>query len=384
MKRLDDVGILLHSPPAEFKRVRHIEYLEGPLITEFQVVPDGEPYLFIWRARDNEFNRWLAIRTTKRDITLYENRSATLHALMQRAVTGFLVDIDGRGLFKQWRICSFEQLPEAYVPSPSSLYDPDLRPPGDRNRKRGQSILIDGEWELQDIIDYSRRFRDVYAAEYLLSEEARTGPRDGVFNYLMQGGYVYNTFFNQLSSAIPKKDQARVRTFQYASPGIIEMDLNEDVAAMVTRRVRQMKTRIEEAREIYREVRRWLAAQDKPDPPKKPIPSTNQTFLMVNDLTEIMGFIDFQRLQTLTKNDLKQTTLIVLACFRRIDTLVRYETLEKATLVAELTASDGDDDDVVGPEDSLSDLYDEHEDDYDDDDDDEDDVDDDDDDDDGS
>jgi hypothetical protein len=340
MTRLDDVGLRLSKPPAEFRRIRDIEFFEGPLITEFQVVPDGEPYLFIWRARDEEYNRWLAIRTTKRDIALYENRETTLRLMIERAVQAFLVDVDSAGIFRRWWSAVFEHLPGSYVPAGNSFYGPEFRPPADTERKRGLSILINGQWELKDIIEYSSRFRDVYSAEYLLSAEARTGPREYLFNYLLRGGIVYNTLFVGMSKAIPHEDQLALRTFQYSSPGIIEMDLNEDVAASVTRRVRALSHNIDEAREICIEVYRWHLAQDKETPPKKPVASNEQVLLMMNELTELMGFIDLGRLSKLTNDDLAQTAKIVLACFRRIDTLVRYQIDGKAKLVADLTEAD--------------------------------------------
>lgn len=338
---LEHLGIRLRQEPAEFSLVRHIEYFDGPLLSEFRT-QSGDPYLFIWRTRDSEFNRWLVVRTTKRDIALYENLELTLGGMMKRAVQAFLVDVDGDGVNKRWWSVVVDQLPPTYLPSGESWFDPDLRPT--KGTKSGLSILIDGNWELQDIVDYPRKYRDVYSVTYLLGPGVSTGDvavRESTFNYLLEGGYVYHSFFTELAKAIPHKDQTRVRVFQYSSPGIIEMDLNKDIAAVVTARVRALRPVIEPAKTLYNTLYKWHRAQRALEP-REPNMTTDQAKLVLRSLVAYMGFIDLERLERLTR-DLGQTVSVVLACFRRISTLIDFEVKGLAKLVDDKRSADEDD-----------------------------------------
>lgn len=117
----------MEDPPADFEHLRDIEVFEGPLISEFRA-GDGGSFLFIWRDRDNEYNRWLAIQISEQTIAMYEDCQATLHGMIQQASRMFLADTDAKGSFARWYSLTREELPDTYLPQEMSYFDPSLRP----------------------------------------------------------------------------------------------------------------------------------------------------------------------------------------------------------------------------------------------------------------
>jgi len=124
---LKTYGRFMKAPPADFDHLRDIEVFEGPLISEFRT-DNGRVFLFIWRDRDDEYNRWLAIQVSERDIAMYEARQTTLHRLIQQARGMFLADADAEGSFVRWYALTREELPDTYLPQEASYFDPSLRP----------------------------------------------------------------------------------------------------------------------------------------------------------------------------------------------------------------------------------------------------------------
>lgn len=117
----------MKEPPADFEYLRDIEAFEGPLISEFRA-DDCRLFLFIWRDRDDEYNRWLAIQVSERDIAMYEDRKVSLRGMIQQTSRMFLADVDAKGAFVRWFSLTREALPDVYLPQEASYFDPALRP----------------------------------------------------------------------------------------------------------------------------------------------------------------------------------------------------------------------------------------------------------------
>ncbi len=141
----------------KFKHVRDIEVLDGPLISEFTEGDGEDRYLFIWRDSDEDYNRWLAVPCSLREIAMYEAQKTTLAWMVKRPVTTYLVDSDETGKFVQWHSLNRGDFPDEYLPADRSYYDPKLRPRSKQDRQ--QQILIDGHWSLEEIAQSARRFR---------------------------------------------------------------------------------------------------------------------------------------------------------------------------------------------------------------------------------
>ncbi len=335
MPSLMDIGLKLTHAPAKFERVRDIEVFEGPLITEFKA-NERDTFLFVWRDKDSTYNRWLGFPVRSRDIALFEQRIVSLHQLIERAAFWYLTDVDSRGHFKRWFMAALEQLPDDYVPEKDSFFDPNLRPSA-KQSEHGQRVLIEGQWGLSEIIEYPRRYLDVYSVQYCLAPGAAQRVRENAFKWRFASGYVYHNFFQNLAKSIPKQDQAKVQALQYSSPGMMEFSLNEDVATLVLSTVRRLQSQMESTKEIYDEIHLWLKSKKGGKIAKKKeasVPSDRAAAGELKEFCSVLGALDYERLRELTDNDQLNTAEIVLSYYRRLRVLARYELDRKAVIVS--------------------------------------------------
>ncbi len=356
MPSLKKHAVPMSEEPASFKHVRDIEVHEGrALVCEFKV--DGrDPYLFIWRDSDDEFNRWLALAVSKREIAMYESRQVTLFALVQRSVASFLVDIDEDGDFQHWFLLLRQTFPKEYLPGQVSYFDPTLRPQTSSNgHARGQQILVDGQWTLDELARYPRRFEDAYAAHYMLSNDAAAQVRrDTPFKYRFKSGWVYRKFWNSLGKGVRKIDRPHMNVVQYSSPGVIQYSLNEEVAGSVIRTVRNLERNLETTSATYREIHLWLKTQksdkarEKARAKNQRIPSRAAVERELRLLCTQLGRLDYDLIQGLS-NELVNTAEVVLSYYRSLRALAGYEMTGRATLVSvdPLTPPPARDDEIV-------------------------------------
>lgn len=123
--------------PPELKRVRDIEWFEGPLLIEFKD-SEGHPWLVKWVDCDKTANRWLFLRVSATVIEGYMQGKLDLrkvvlgsrfHHVGAPCPPGepwLAVDIDSDGArVAAWHI---DVLPEEYLPQPTAFYDPELAP----------------------------------------------------------------------------------------------------------------------------------------------------------------------------------------------------------------------------------------------------------------
>jgi hypothetical protein len=337
MSPLPEYGRRTKRPPAEFDHVRDIEFMEGPIISEFRA-DRRIPYIFIWRDSDDEFNRWLAVPTTEREITMYEARMVTLAWLVTRPVSSFLADADHDGKFKRWYSVLREEMPDEYMPQAESYFDPALRPPGEASNAQ---ILIDGHWGLDEIARVPRHFEEAYAAQCLLSDQASARVRsDRPFSYKFKSGFVYHHFWQALNRWV-FGDNDRDYLVQYASPGIIRFEAEENVADTVVRTVRELEHNWYELHAQYTSIHAWVVAKKSDSVPteqrrRKRVATDVNDSNVRNALRAFcgeLGSISYESLEQLTRDDALNIAEVVLSYYRKLAMLARYEMQSKATLV---------------------------------------------------
>jgi hypothetical protein len=334
---------LMHFPPGKLKRVRDLEYYQGPLLSEFKS-KTGEPYLYLWRESDQKCNRWLVFRTSRRDLARFLTGGLTLLDLIQDNRDGFvyLVDLDSAAEISSVSIAFLEQLPASYLPTDKSYYDEDLKGRDEDGISR-HAILVEGDLDFQDLGTLPRKYRNVYSTLYMLGKDRNQGlTPDHQVHYKMKGGWVYKTMFEQLEKLIPSKDQPRLGAVQIASPGVIDMHLNDEVAAQVTKAVAQFKENAHGLSVLYDSIDRWVHGREpkkekkdtkrKSKPKETSLATDKEIRGEIQDLCSQLGFIDYAFLNSLV-SDTRQLAKIVLAYYRRLEDLFTYQVEGKATVV---------------------------------------------------
>lgn len=109
-------------------KVADLIYFDGPLLSHY-MSSKGENYLFYWVDVDNEYNRWVVIRTDIFSIQQYLEKKVTLYSIITHPNDGFvyMVDIDNEIRYHNIKAISIDDLPEEYTPMENSYYTFEIK-----------------------------------------------------------------------------------------------------------------------------------------------------------------------------------------------------------------------------------------------------------------
>jgi hypothetical protein len=319
-----DVGIALTAFPVQgLEKVRDLEFFEGPLLTEFRS-PGGDTYLYSWCAAGEHEHRWMVFRTSRMDVAKFTHQRMTLLELVRSCRDGFvyLLDLGTDAEVHRVQLCTLEQLPKNYLPADNSFFDPSLMPEG----KWTHDILLDGRWELSDLSDFSKKYKDVYSFLYLLGERPAGASGMRHLHHDIRGGrgFAAQRLYNELARQVPPNDRPHLEAVQYASPGIISIRLNLDTADIIPKAVARFAQHEAELAKTYREV--YKSTHDQLER------SDEQIRQAIRRLVQMLGFIDWDMLCELAETT-GQLADVVLAHYRRIEDLFEYQRQGKATIL---------------------------------------------------
>lgn len=121
-------GFSLNFDFSKFIKVADLIYYDGPLLSHY-MSDKGENYLFYWVDVDNDYNRWIIIRTDIFSIQQYLEKRITLHSIITRPNDGFVyaVDIDDKLQYHNTKVVPITDLPEEYTPMENSYYNFEVK-----------------------------------------------------------------------------------------------------------------------------------------------------------------------------------------------------------------------------------------------------------------
>lgn len=104
-------------------KVADLIYFDGPLLSHY-MSDKGENYLFLWVDADDDYNRWVVLRTDILSIQQYLDKKVNLRSLMMNPNDGFVfsVDIDDDINYSNIKVVPIDALPEEYFPTEDSFY----------------------------------------------------------------------------------------------------------------------------------------------------------------------------------------------------------------------------------------------------------------------
>lgn len=107
----------------KFIKVADLIYFDGPLLSHY-MSEKGENYLFHWVDSDDEYNRWIVLRSDIISIQQYLEKKINLRSLIVEANDGFVfsVDIDDNLNYSNIKAVPISALPEDYIPTEESFY----------------------------------------------------------------------------------------------------------------------------------------------------------------------------------------------------------------------------------------------------------------------
>lgn len=214
------------------------------------------------------------------------------------------------------------------------------------------NIPIDGRWSLEDLYRFPRAFEQVYFAFEAISptdtleSEQRISRAFAAFPW--QGGYSAVSFYNQLKYATPVAQRPTVTRIQYASPGVIELYLNVDLAILIGSVVTAIAGSIGVCNKVYNSIHSDLQNRKllRLEVERKKLELARDELKIVLEMSETLAqMLELPSAKFLHErtNDPLKSLKILLSVYRRVRTLAEFKLKGKANLrsVSEL-AHDGD------------------------------------------
>ncbi|MBK8264236.1 MAG: hypothetical protein IPK80_23215 [Nannocystis sp.] len=216
---------------------RVLEDFEGPLLTMSRGVRSGEVFLRSWCDADADYNRWILLRSTDRDLARYIKRRINLRELLMAARDGlvWLIDTAAGDSPARAFLCRIERIPESYLPSEGSFYHEDESP--HRADREEWTLLLQGTWTLDDLQALPRSYVQVYSAVYLFGERAEAleqRPCDFGKDIAFGKGGAARSLYNKLADAVPANARPVFRRISVASPGNLTLELERRIADQIS------------------------------------------------------------------------------------------------------------------------------------------------------
>lgn len=210
--------------------------------------------------------------------------------------------------------------------------------------EKNYGILIDGDWSLEDLTNFSRLYFQNYSFVYCLDTEAvkiASSRIESVLEtYELRDGLSYVNMYDIFRSHIAVDERPQIKSIQYNSPGWIELSLNTDVAIQVAKSVGiYIATMTSTAGTLcitYQKLHKIYI-----DLKNKRIKDRNNNLKLEKDqialvnklndeLAKGLGFNSLADLDQHTK-DIEESSKLLMAHYRRIEKMVRYVNSKKVS-----------------------------------------------------
>ena len=213
----------------------------------------------------------------------------------------------------------------------------------DRIDENGGSyrVLLDGEWQLEDLYTFPHAFSQCYAFIYCLDFELDPIDRDRIneafTGYPWRGGYSYVNIYTVLRHQVPLRHRPCIKSISFASPSWLDILLNPDVALQVAKSVGILAGTAVAAAKAYAYSMKYIrqVSVDQKRAKLEIMQLTQeqlQTFMSIcEELAKFIGFESVKALHEHTGNP-EVSLKLLLAHYRRIDQLVDFVKAGKASL----------------------------------------------------
>jgi hypothetical protein len=243
-------GLSMNGLPVALEHVRDIDSFEGPLLSEFKS-SNGEPYLYYWCDRSKTHNRWLVVRTTKREILRYEVGETPLRTLIHDCPDRFVYvcDRDRKGTLDRTVLAPVDKLPSDYFPTDASYAYGTVS-------QLGQNVLLGRGWKgFESVSTYPRKY--LQSVSFLSFFGAHGNPSIvWPIDYHFKGGWVFHTLYEKirvsLGDAMPDLEE-----IAFASPGYMRFSVGADAAADLRETLSRFIEKGTELRAGARTLREW-------------------------------------------------------------------------------------------------------------------------------
>ena len=297
---------------------RDLQVFQIPLLSEY-VDSRGDSYLLHWCDFERPSHRWLLVRVPQRDILQLASGLITLRERLQRALVegaAFLVETsEENGPFEQITLVTLENVPTRYLPSDDQILDEDLFP---ESARPVYSILLNGEWEMDELAAVPRKFADAHAL-LLQFEAQRSHP---FHDYPWRGGFSSMHFFKAARQHADPADRPRLVTIHVSSPGYLQLAGDRHTALRVGAAVRAFESNLGVASTAFKNLEGFIrdAKLNERDPFVLSAEESKALNGLGSSLARVLREPSWDWLLTLTPDAFKSAK-VLMAYYRRLGDL---------------------------------------------------------------
>ena len=207
--------------------------------------------------------------------------------------------------------------------------------------KQTYRVLLNGDWDLDDLYEFPHAFNQCYAFTYCLDSKLDNYDQqriNGAFAvYPWRGGYSYVNIYIVLQNQVPWRYRPTIKSIQKASPGWLDLFLNADVAIQIAKSVTALSGAGVVAVKSYATIRKTLSQisveRERAKLQTFQISAQQQKTLMgmCEDLAKHLGFKNVKELHQRT-GDPEVSLKLLSAHNRRTKVLLEYVEEGKAAL----------------------------------------------------
>ncbi len=201
-------------------------------------------------------------------------------------------------------------------------------------------VLLDGQWSLEDLTNFSRVYSQCYAFLYCLDTEAvdiassRIG--SALHSLELRGGLSYVNVYDIFKSHVEKQHRPQIKSIQYASPGWLDLALNPEVATQFAKVLGIYLGGAAATAELYKRLYKIYA--DLSATRKKLQSSTFKLNAedaikaqkLNEELAKGLGFDSLADLNKHTK-DVEESSKLLMAHYRRMQKMAKFVRSGKAS-----------------------------------------------------
>lgn len=202
-------------------------------------------------------------------------------------------------------------------------------------------VLLNEEWELEDLYEFPHALSQCYAFVYCLDTELQPKDRQRINlslrEYPWRGGYSYVNIYSVFKNQIPPADRPKIQSIQKASPGWLDLFLNVNVAYQVAGAISVLSASAIGAVATYKKAYQLLLALNAARRKAKVTRMTaNAAELKAMnavclELAKQLGFKSLKELHEHT-GDPEISLKLLMAHYRRMSVILDYAKKGKATL----------------------------------------------------
>jgi hypothetical protein len=211
-----------------------------------------------------------------------------------------------------------------------------------------RTVHIDGRWGIDDLRRFSDLVQDSYAFVFALSGLGGAKSKNAIQSlfrrYPWRGGFSSVNFFDDLYRLIPSPQRASITRIQYASPGTIDLRMNDEVAIALRGIVARINDGENEPFAVYQEVRKNLQERGWLGKAKGDLRlTTEDNALLLQHFKILCGAFNLSTRESdilaLASSDPLSAVKILLAYYRRVAALADYVATGKAQDIFAASAS---------------------------------------------